>query len=109
MIARNVGELLSSNRSISHFYAACCINELSRGPILGPKSTRFLASVNSLLLGFCVMQHIRCNKLVNHDGHQGNAAQAPVEWWHLVASSEARDVLRVMHPISHCHIRMVKS
>jgi len=35
LIARNVCKLFSSNRGISDFYAACCINELSRGSILG--------------------------------------------------------------------------
>jgi hypothetical protein len=34
MISRNVAELFSYNRNISHFYAACCIDELSRGSIL---------------------------------------------------------------------------
>ena len=31
LIARNVHKLFSSNRGVSHFYAACCIDELSRG------------------------------------------------------------------------------
>jgi hypothetical protein len=35
LIARNVHELFSSNRGSSHFYAACRINKLSRGSILG--------------------------------------------------------------------------
>ena len=37
LIARNVAELFSSNRGVSHFYAACRINELSRGSVSGPK------------------------------------------------------------------------
>ena len=34
-MARNVGELFSSNRGISHLYKACHTDELSRGPISG--------------------------------------------------------------------------
>jgi hypothetical protein len=37
LIARIVGKLFSSNRGISHFYAAYCIDKLSRGFILGPE------------------------------------------------------------------------
>jgi hypothetical protein len=37
LIARNVRELFSSNRGISHFYEACRINEVSRGSVLGPE------------------------------------------------------------------------
>ncbi len=36
-MAGNVAELFSSNRGVSHFYAACCINELSRRSVLGYK------------------------------------------------------------------------
>ena len=35
LLVRNVCKLFSSNRAISHIYAAHCINELSRGSILG--------------------------------------------------------------------------
>ncbi len=35
LIARNDRELFSSNRGISHLNEACCIDELSRGSILG--------------------------------------------------------------------------
>ena len=35
LIARNLPELFSYNRGVSHFYAACRIDELSRGSILG--------------------------------------------------------------------------
>jgi len=35
LISVNVCELFSSNRGISYFYTACCINELSRGFVLG--------------------------------------------------------------------------
>jgi len=35
MIARNDRELFSSNHGISHFYAACRIDELSRESVLG--------------------------------------------------------------------------
>ena len=34
-IAINVSELFSTNGAITHFYAACPINELSRGFVLG--------------------------------------------------------------------------
>ena len=37
LIARNVAELLSSNGDVSNFYAAYCIDELSRGSIFGYK------------------------------------------------------------------------
>ena len=37
LIARNARELFSTNHVVSHFYAACCINELSRGSVLGYK------------------------------------------------------------------------
>ena len=37
LIARNVPELFSSNRGISHLNKACHIDELSRGSVLGPK------------------------------------------------------------------------
>jgi hypothetical protein len=37
LIARNVCELSSSNCGYSHFYEACCINEVSRGSVSGPK------------------------------------------------------------------------
>jgi hypothetical protein len=32
-------------------------------------------------------------KIVNHGGRRGNAAYALAQWWHLVASHEANDVL----------------
>ena len=35
LIARNVAELFSSNRGVSHFYAARRIDELSRGSLSG--------------------------------------------------------------------------
>jgi hypothetical protein len=39
------------------------------------------------------------NKFIDHGGCQGNTAQALARWRHLVASSEALDVLYwVMHP-----------
>jgi hypothetical protein len=37
VVARNVRELFSSNRGYSHFYEARCINEVSRGSVLGPE------------------------------------------------------------------------
>ena len=38
LIARNVRELFSSNRGgVSHFDEARCINEVSRGFVLGPE------------------------------------------------------------------------
>ena len=37
MIARNVCELFSNNRGVSHFYKAHCIDEVSRGSVLGPE------------------------------------------------------------------------
>ncbi len=33
----NVAELFSSNMTVSHLYAACCIDDASKGSILGPK------------------------------------------------------------------------
>jgi len=41
LIARNVAELFSSNRGVSHFYAARRIDELSRGSLSCPKSYYF--------------------------------------------------------------------
>jgi len=35
LIARNVADLFSSNRGVSHFYAARRIDELSRGSLSG--------------------------------------------------------------------------
>ncbi len=35
LIAQNVAELFSSNNNVSHFYAACCINDVSWGSVLG--------------------------------------------------------------------------
>jgi hypothetical protein len=37
LIARNVCELFSSNRGVSHYYVACCIDEVSRGSVSGPE------------------------------------------------------------------------
>jgi len=37
LIARNVCELFSSNRGISHLNETCRIDELSRGSVLGYK------------------------------------------------------------------------
>ena len=37
LIARNVRELFSSNRGISHVEEACGIDEVSRGSVLGPE------------------------------------------------------------------------
>jgi hypothetical protein len=46
-------------------------------------------------------------KIIDHDGRRGNAMRAPAQWWHTVASSEARDVLhRAMCPPSHRRICM---
>ena len=35
LIARNVAELSSSNRGVSHLHKTCCIDELSKGFVLG--------------------------------------------------------------------------
>jgi hypothetical protein len=47
LIARNVHELFSSNRGVSHFYEACCIEEVSREFVSFrvPKFSLVLASV----------------------------------------------------------------
>ena len=45
LIAKNVCKLFSSYQGIPHFYAACCIDELSRGSNSGWKVTWFLDSV----------------------------------------------------------------
>jgi hypothetical protein len=46
-------------------------------------------------------------EFVNHGGRRGNRAQALDQWRHLVASSEALDVLhRAMLPASYRRIRM---
>jgi hypothetical protein len=37
LIAQNVAERFSSNSVVSHLYAAHCINDVSRGSILGLK------------------------------------------------------------------------
>jgi hypothetical protein len=37
LISRNARELFSPNHAVSHFYAACRIDELSRGSVLGYK------------------------------------------------------------------------
>jgi hypothetical protein len=48
------------------------------------------------------------NQFVDNDGYRGNTVQALAQWQHLVASSEALDVLHwAMRPASHCRIRMV--
>ena len=41
LIDRNVRELFSSNRGISHFYAACRIDEVREGPFWVPKFSLF--------------------------------------------------------------------
>jgi hypothetical protein len=47
------------------------------------------------------------NVFVNHGGCWGNMAQALAQWWHPVASSEARDALhRAMHPVLYRRICM---
>jgi hypothetical protein len=47
------------------------------------------------------------NKFVDHDGHQGNTAQALAQWRHPVTSSEALDVLhREMRPALYRCIAM---
>ena len=35
LLARNVAELSSSNRGVSHLHETCCIDELSKGFVLG--------------------------------------------------------------------------
>ena len=39
LIARNERKLFSTNHAVAHFYAAHCIDELSRGSILGPQNS----------------------------------------------------------------------
>jgi hypothetical protein len=47
------------------------------------------------------------NKFVDHGRQQGDTAKAITQWWHPVASSEARDVLhRAIRPASYRLIRM---
>ena len=59
LIARNVCELFSSNRGISHLHKACCMDELSRGFILGLKFSQQLwdsdRNVPQLLANSCVL------------------------------------------------------
>jgi len=46
-------------------------------------------------------------KFVDHGGRRGDTAQALARWRHLVASSEALDVLQwAMRPASYYCIRM---
>ncbi len=46
LIARNVNKLFLFNRDVSHFYAACCIDELSRGSIKGCEKIIGMDAVN---------------------------------------------------------------
>ena len=59
LIARNVCELFSSNRGISHLHKACCMDELSRGFVLGLKFSQQLwdsnRNVPQLLANSCVL------------------------------------------------------
>jgi len=56
----------------------------------------------------CFVSVLCCfNEFVDHGGRRGNTAQALAQWRHLVASSEALDVLYwVMRPALHRRIRM---
>jgi len=46
LIARNVHKLFLFNRDVSDFYAACCIDELSRGSIKGYEKIIGMDAVN---------------------------------------------------------------
>jgi len=47
------------------------------------------------------------NKFVGNDSRRGDTAQALARWRHLVAPSEALDLLyRAMRPALYCHIRI---
>jgi len=108
-MARNVAKLFSSNRAVAHFYAACCINELSKGSILGSKFSQTTSDRNvpELLAESCVSVLCCFNKRVDHGGRRGNRAHALAQWRHPVASSEALDVLHwAMRPASYCRIHM---
>ena len=105
LIARNVRKLFSSNRSISHFYEACRINEVSRGSVSGPKIlTGFgfgLPQVSQLKI-VCCQCFVFSTKIIDHGGSRGALMQALARWRHPVASNKALDALhRAMRPVLH--------
>jgi hypothetical protein len=61
-----------------------------------------LLAKNTFLLVLCVF-----NKFVDHGGRRGFVAQTLTQWLHLVASSEAWDVLHwAMRIVLYCCIAM---
>ncbi len=75
LIAQNVHELLFFNSSISHFYAACCTNDVRRGSILGSEIDATLALVYRKVASqkFCIVSVcVFTAKIDDLSGHQGN-------------------------------------
>ena len=104
MIARNDRELFSSNHGNSQLTEARCIDDLSRGSVLGNEilTNNYCSKCTVVAsLKLCFVSVLCCfNELVDHGCRRGDTAQALAQWWHTVASSEALDVLyRAMCPV----------
>jgi hypothetical protein len=100
-MARKIAELFGLNRGVRPFYAACCFDVLSRGSVSRLLNTSFKTAVsqrhNSILYA----------EIDDHDIRRGDTGQILAQWWHLMASRVARDLLLwVMHSVLYRLIRM---
>jgi hypothetical protein len=101
LMARKIPDLFGLNRGIQGFYAACCFDELSRGPVLCLLNASFKTAVsqrqNSIFLA----------KIDDHDVCQGDTGQILAQWRHLRASRVALDLESwAMHSALYRLIRM---
>ncbi len=86
-MARKIAVLFGLNRGVRPFYAACCFDVLSRGSVLCLLNTSFKTAVSQ--------QHnlIFYAKINGHGVHRGDTGQILAQWWHMVASRVALDLL----------------
>ncbi len=85
-MARKIAVLFGLNRGVQLFYAARCLEELSRGSVLRLLNASFKTAVS---------QHhnsIFYAKIDDHDVRRGDMGQILAQWWFMLASRVALDL-----------------
>jgi hypothetical protein len=86
LMARKIAELFGLNRGIRPFYAACCLDELSRGSFSCLLNASFKTAVSQR------HNSIFWAKIDDHGVRRGNTGQILDQWRNMVASRVALDL-----------------
>ncbi len=86
-MARKIAELFNLNRGVRPFYAACCLDVLSRGVFLCLLNASFKTAVSQRHNSFFYAE------IDDHDVHRGDTGQILAQWRRLMASRVALDLL----------------